>query len=115
VVTGNQTRWGYLVIWEFVVKPGREAGFERVYGPSGDWVRLFQQDRNHLRTELIRVPGTSHRYLTLDCWKSEAAYDRFRQKHLAVYKAIDRKCSQMTERECKLATVVRTVGDRDLT
>jgi hypothetical protein len=98
-----------MVIWEFVVKPGREASFERVYGPSGDWVRLFEQDSNHLRTELIRVQGTSRRYLTLDFWKSEAGYDRFRRKHLAEYRAIDRKCQEMTERECKLATLVRTV------
>jgi hypothetical protein len=75
VVTGDQIRWGYVVIWEFVVRPGREARFERVYGPSGDWVRLFQQDPNHLRTELIRVPGTSRRYLTLDFWKSQSAYE----------------------------------------
>jgi hypothetical protein len=109
VVTGDQIRWGYVVIWEFVVSPGREARFERVYGPSGDWVRLFQQDPNHLRTELIRVPGTSRRYLTLDFWKSQSAYDRFRQKHLAEYRAIDRKCGEMTERERKLATLVRTV------
>ena len=69
--------------------------------PSGDWVRLFQQDSNHLRTELIRVHGTSHRYLTLDFWKSEAAYDRFRQQHLAEY----RKCEEITEREGKFGDV----------
>jgi hypothetical protein len=109
VVTGKQNRWGYMVIWEFAVKPGLEARFEHVYGPSGDWVRLFQQDSNHLRTELIRVQGSSPRYLTLDFWKSETAYDRFRQKHLGEYEAIDRNCEVMTEGERKLATFVRRV------
>jgi hypothetical protein len=109
VVTGKQNRWGYMVIWEFAVKPGMEARFENVYGPSGDWVRLFQQDSNHLRTELIRVQGASPRYLTLDFWKSEAAYDRFRQKHLGEYEAIDQNCELMTEGERKLATFVRII------
>jgi hypothetical protein len=109
VVTGKQNRWGYMVIWEFAVRPGMEARFEHAYGPSGDWVRLFQQDSNHLRTELIRVQGTSPRYLTLDFWRSQAAYDRFRRKHLGQYEAIDRNCELLTEGERKLATFVRTV------
>jgi len=28
----------FVILWEFEVKPGSEAGFEKVYGPTGEWV-----------------------------------------------------------------------------
>jgi heme-degrading monooxygenase HmoA len=110
LVSGQQSHWGYLVMWEFLVKPGMEARFEQVYGASGDWARLFRQDDNYLGTELNREHEGSRRYLTLDFWKSEAAYERFREKHLAEYQAIDRQCEDLTESESKLGTFVRTLG-----
>ncbi|HEX4425420.1 MAG TPA: hypothetical protein VH079_08465 [Terriglobales bacterium] len=105
----QQNRWGYLVVWEFVVKPGMEAGFEEVYGPSGDWVRLFRKDENYLGTELNRGQGDLFRYVTLDFWVSEKAYREFRKKHRDEYQVIDQKCEQLTESERELAKFIRTV------
>jgi hypothetical protein len=31
----------FLALWEYEVKPGCEERFENVYGPEGDWARLF--------------------------------------------------------------------------
>jgi hypothetical protein len=105
----QQSRWGYLVMWEFVVKSGTEARFEEVYGPSGDWARLFRQDENYLGTELNRGQGASVRYITLDFWVSEKAYEQFREKRRDEYQAIDQKCEELTESERELAKFVRTV------
>ena len=109
VAGGQQGGWGYMVMWEFIVKPGMEARFEQAYGASGDWVRLFQTDENYRGTELNPAREGSRRYLTLDYWVSEEAYERFRQKHLAAYEAIDQRCEEMTESERRLGTFVRTV------
>jgi len=38
-------------------------------------------------------------YLTLDYWTSQEAYEAFRERHLAEYKAIDARCETMTESE----------------
>ena len=32
----------YSYVWEFEVRPGCEAEFERHYGPDGSWVELFR-------------------------------------------------------------------------
>jgi hypothetical protein len=109
VASGQPTRWGYLVMWEFVVRAGMEARFEQVYGPSGDWARLFQQDENYLGTELTRGQGPPPRYITLDFWVSEATYERFREKRRKEYEAVDRECGWLRESERKLGTFVRMV------
>jgi hypothetical protein len=107
LATGQQSRWGYLVMWEFEAKPGMEARFEEVYAPSGDWARLFKQDENYLGTELNRAQGLSPRYITLDFWTSEKSYENFREQHRIEYEAIDRQCDQLSASERKLAVFVR--------
>ena len=94
----------YLAIWEFYVRRGSEAAFERVYGPEGEWVKLFRKAAGFVRTELNRDQKNRQRYLTLDYWESEEAYARFREQHLAEYQAIDERCEEMTEAENALGT-----------
>lgn len=109
MLPGQNSQWGYMVMWEFVAKPGMEAHFEQVYGPSGDWARLFQQDENYLGTEIKHDGGSSRQYTILDFWTSEEAYGRFREKHRVEYQAIDLQCEQVRESECKLAEFTRAV------
>ena len=106
MATGQQSRWGYLVMWEFEVKPGMEVRFGEVYGPSGDWARLFEQDENYLGTELNRAQGPL-RYITLDFWTSEEAYKNFREQRRVEYETMDRQCDQLKAGERKLAVFVR--------
>ena len=89
----------FIYIWAFEVKPGREAEFERAYGPAGDWIRLFRQASGYLHTELIRDTGNPRRYLTIDHWESEAAQRAFREQFAAEFKKIDKACEQLTESE----------------
>jgi heme-degrading monooxygenase HmoA len=89
----------FLVVWEFKARAGEEHRFENIYGPAGAWAKLFARDPDYLRTELqhdLQQPG---RYLTLDYWTSEAAYDRFLAANQESYDAIDRECENLTERE----------------
>jgi hypothetical protein len=44
----------YVVIWRFRPLTGREHEFERAYGPSGEWTRLFQHGEGYLGTELLQ-------------------------------------------------------------
>ncbi len=92
----------YVILWEFHVKPGAKAKFERIYGPEGDWVRLFRQGKGYVGTELIRDAKNRNRYVTLDFWASQAAYDAFRAGRVDEYKALDQACEALTEREVAL-------------
>jgi heme-degrading monooxygenase HmoA len=89
----------FVVIWEFRVKSGKRREFQRVYGPNGDWARLFRSGKGYVRTELIGDLKTPRRYLTIDYWSSRAAYLRFKKENRAEYQRIDEKCASLTEGE----------------
>lgn len=92
----------FLVVWEFWVRPGAEADFERAYGPLGAWVRLFSGDPAYGGTQLMRDEKQARRYLTLDSWAGPEEYDAFRAAHANEYLAIDRECEGLTERETEI-------------
>jgi heme-degrading monooxygenase HmoA len=92
----------FVTLWEFEVKRGCEELFENSYGPQGDWVRLFRQDRRYLGTRLLREVGAERVYLTVDCWESRRAYEEFREQRAAEYAEIDARCEGMTVREARI-------------
>ena len=100
----------YVIIWEFTVRPGMEKQFEEAYGLHGEWVSLFRQDPAFIRTELIRDLHDPRRYLTLDHWESEKAYDAFREHRRNDYKRIDALCDPMTETERELGRFDKLQG-----
>lgn len=96
----------YVILWEFLVKPGREAEFEQIYGTSGDWARFFAKSPGYIGTELIRDIRQEGRYVTIDSWLSQADYASFREENPDEYRAIDERCEALTEREAPLGTFV---------
>ena len=89
----------YIILWEYTVKPGREAEFEKTYGPNGDWAQLFRQSDGYLGTDLVRATDTSPNYITIDHWVSSKTYEAFHKKYRAAYKALDVRCQSLTVRE----------------
>ena len=43
-VAGEDHASMYVIIWRFRPAVGREGEFERAYGPSGEWARLFGRE-----------------------------------------------------------------------
>ena len=91
----------YVVLWRFRPVVGREGEFERAYGPSGVWTRLFAREDGYLGTELLlrRSEEESKEYLTLDRWASRGAYEAFRSHRSGEYRRLDRRLEGLTEEE----------------
>src|SRR5579863_2650412 len=82
----NQLQWGacavvavrvgdsgdpmYCYVWSFVVRSEYLKEFESAYGPEGDWSRLFRNDPQYIRTQLLVDRGHPSRFLTIDFWSS---------------------------------------------
>lgn len=96
----------YVIIWEFRVIPGMEEQFARAYGADGEWIQCFRCDRAYIRTDLLRDARDTRRYLTVDFWESEAAYEAFRTAHKNEYKEIDARCETLTESEQEVGRFV---------
>jgi len=97
----------YVIVWEFQVQQAREAEFVQKYGPEGEWARFFRgtpgnMSPGYIRTELVRDVAIDFRYLTLDYWRSEEEFKRFRKQNLAEYERLDKEFEGLTESETRL-------------
>ena len=89
----------FLALWEFEVKSGCEERFLSVYGPGGDWARLFRTDPGFLKTCLLQQPGQPGKFVTLDFWESRADYESFKELNHAAYSALDARGENLTKSE----------------
>ena len=92
----------FLILWEFEVKPGEEAPFEKAYGPRGPWVQLFRRDPRFRQTQLLKDPSRSRIYFTLDFWDSQHDYEHFKHSNQDDYDSLDRATAPLTIREHNL-------------
>ncbi len=54
-----------------------EAGFEKAYGPEGEWASFFREGTGYIGTELLHDVEEPERYLVVDRWESADAYNAF--------------------------------------
>jgi heme-degrading monooxygenase HmoA len=94
----------FVILWEYEVKPGYEEGFETVYGPQGDWVRLFQSDSHYRETRLLRDVSRPRCYFTLDYWDAENSFEAFKTANQIAYAELDRLTEGLTIHEHRLTT-----------
>ena len=94
----------YVIVWRFEIRPGSEAEFEALYGPSGRWAALFRRGAGFCATELLRGDPQAREYLTIDRWDSGAAYDEFRHAHAEAYDALDSAGDHLTVTETHLGS-----------
>jgi heme-degrading monooxygenase HmoA len=94
----------YVIVWEFRIKPEREAEFVRHYSPDGSWAQFFRRSNSYIRTELVRDVADRLRFLTLDYWKSQSEFKKFREQNLAEYERWDRELEGLTEKETRLGS-----------
>jgi heme-degrading monooxygenase HmoA len=92
----------YTYIWEYEVPPSAEAEFLAHYAPEDTWVKLFRHAAGYLATELYRDRTQPGRFITIDHWRSEAAFREFRRRFAAEFEALDRRCAGLTSREVPL-------------
>ena len=89
----------HIIIWEYQVKPDKQAEFERIYSPKGAWAELFNEGAGYLGTELIHSTEHPTHYLTIDRWDSVEAYESFLSQRKDAYEKLDARCETFTEHE----------------
>lgn len=79
-----------------------------MYGAAGDWAQLFAASDGYLGTELFTSLSLAGRYLTVDRFSNEDAWQRFQAEHHAAYQRLDARCAKLTQGEREIA-----VTDKD--
>ena len=89
-------------VWQYDVRVGSTADFERIYGRDGAWARLFSRADGFIGTELYRAVDRQERYLTVDVFTDDASWQRFLLEHRVAYDDLDRQSSELTVAEQEL-------------
>ncbi len=66
------------VMWQFDVKTGREADFERFYGADGEWTAVNRHSRSYLGTSFLRDQNRDARYVVVEYWSEMLVYEQHR-------------------------------------
>ncbi len=89
----------YVIVWQFVVRPGCEEEFQRAYGADGDWSQFFRTGTGFVSVELLRDPRNARMFVTIDRWQTATDYEEFSRKNAIKYREIDERCERLTVKE----------------
>ncbi|HEV8072158.1 MAG TPA: antibiotic biosynthesis monooxygenase family protein [Planctomycetaceae bacterium] len=92
----------YNIVWEFQVPSERVADFEAAYGPLGTWARLFERADGLLAVELLHSTEQEGRYLIVDSWVSQSAFEAFRTQFASDYEALDKHLTGLATTETRV-------------
>ena len=56
------------IMWQFDVKPGREAEFEQLYGADGAWTAMNRHTRSYLGSSFLNDQAQTSRYIVIEYW-----------------------------------------------
>ena len=91
------------IMWQFDVKPGREAEFEQLYGVDGEWTAVNRAARSFLGNSLLRDQNRSSRYILIEYWSEMLVYEQHRVFRSDVIASLE-------ERRRALVDVIEPLG-----
>lgn len=98
----------YNIVWEFRVSRERIADFETAYRSDGAWARLFAQATGFIEVKLLQCTEQEGRYLTIDRWLSQSAFEAFHIQFSSDYIALDRRLEGIALSETRIGAFVCT-------
>jgi heme-degrading monooxygenase HmoA len=96
-----------VILWEYVVRPGKVEAFVAAYGPGGPWAELFARAEGFEATELYRQEDEPTRFLTIDRWRSRADFEAFRVRCEPDYYRLDDRFAELTLEEDRIGAFER--------
>jgi heme-degrading monooxygenase HmoA len=94
----------FIRIWQFRVPAEKAGEFRAIYGPTGEWARLFRRETAFLGTELLQSANHPDIFLTIDRWDSPEAWAAFLRGWGDEYTALDHRCEILTVAEEEIGT-----------
>jgi heme-degrading monooxygenase HmoA len=64
------------IVWQFDIKPGSEAEFEKFYGADGEWTAINRHSRSYLGSSFLRDQNQTSRYLVIEYWSEMLVYEQ---------------------------------------
>lgn len=88
----------YVIVKEYRVEEGKEEAFEAAFDPaSGPRAELFAMSDDYLGSELLHGDADASRYLAVERWRSQRAYERFAHAHTEELTALERAAVELSK------------------
>jgi quinol monooxygenase YgiN len=85
------------VVWQFDVKAGRQAEFERIYGADGEWTALSRTSRSFLGSSFLRDLAQPTRYLLVEYWSEMVVYEKHQADFTDEVAALERRRNDLCD------------------
>jgi len=92
----------YVRVWEYEVPRDRTGEFAAAYAVDGLWGELFGQAVGYLGTELYHDSARPGRFLTIDRWRDERAWQAFLADFRPDYETLDTRLEGIAAAERSL-------------
>jgi quinol monooxygenase YgiN len=79
------------LVWQFEVKPGKQAEFEAFYGADGAWTTLSRKSRSYLGSSFLRDLADTRRYLVAEYWSEMVVYEKHYSTFESELKILERE------------------------
>jgi heme-degrading monooxygenase HmoA len=94
----------FVRIWQFRVPSEKADEFRDVYGPDGEWAKVFRREAGFLGTEVLHSATHPNIFLTIDRWDSVGAWAAFLRAWGEDYAALDRRCKRLNLSEAEIGS-----------
>ena len=85
------------IVWQFVVKEGRQAEFEHLFGADGDWTLMNRRTRSYLGSSFLRDQGEPSKYLVVEYWSEMLVYEQHRAYRSDAIAALEQQRAALVE------------------
>ena len=85
------------VVWQFDVKAGKQAEFERIYGADGEWTALSRRSRSFLGASFLRDLAQPTRYLLVEYWSEMLVYEKHQEDFTDEVEALEQRRNDLCE------------------
>jgi hypothetical protein len=85
------------IMWQFNVKKGSEAEFERLYGVDGEWTALNRHTRSYLGSSFLRDQNRPSRYIVTEYWSEMIVYEQDRVTRAAAIASVEERSATLVD------------------
>jgi len=89
-------------VWQFTVRPGREAAFERFLGANGPWQALSRRSRSFLGSSLLRDAVQPTRCLVIEYWSEMLVYEKHQADYSDEVRELERERNELFDEMASL-------------
>jgi len=85
------------IMWQFEVREGRGAEFEKMYGVEGEWTTMNRQTRSYLGSSFLHDQNRASRYILIEYWSEMLVYEQHRSYRSSARAAFEARRTTVVE------------------